>query len=269
MLVRCSERVIAQIGKGKVIYGLLRKDEGEQVVRLFRGHYNIPLVHADASKQFLDALAGPSVTIKSHHNVGGLPARMNMKLVEPLRELFKDEVRELGLPADLVNRHPFPGLAFRIPGDITKENLGPLREVDAVHLDEIRKVGLYEKIWQTLRRAAAGAHRGRDGRRPHRRPVLRAPRYYFNGWNDGRLFPVRPRFPRPRRQPHHQRGARHQSRDLRHHEQATGGRSSRSEGYKRRQWRGAGGAKPKAFYGLLRPEKRLDFALGCVCTAPK
>ena len=99
---------------------------------------------------------GPSVTIKSHHNVGGLPERMNMKLVEPLRELFKDEVRalgrELGLPADLVNRHPFPGpgLAIRIPGDITKEKLDLLREVDAVYLDEIRKAGLYDEIWQAF-----------------------------------------------------------------------------------------------------------------------
>src|SRR3954463_8538207 len=99
---------------------------------------------------------GPSVTIKSHHNVGGLPERMNMKLVEPLRELFKDEVRELGrelgLPPDLVNRHPFPGpgLAIRIPGDITKEKLDLLRQVDAVYLDEIRKAGLYDQIWQAF-----------------------------------------------------------------------------------------------------------------------
>ncbi len=175
-------------------------------MRLFRDHYNIPLIHADASETFLKALAGvtdpekkrktigalfidvfeaeakkiggaaflaqgtlypdviesvsftggPSVTIKSHHNVGGLPARMNMKLVEPLRELFKDEVRalgrELGLPADLVNRHPFPGpgLAIRIPGAIDKEKLDLLREVDAVYLDEIRKAGLYDEIWQAF-----------------------------------------------------------------------------------------------------------------------
>src|SRR5205814_8940298 len=167
----------------------------EQVVRLFRDSYNIPLVHVGAEGLFLTALAGvtdpeqkrksigklfidvfeseakklggaeflahgtlypdviesvsftggPSVTIKSHHNVGGLPERMHLKLVEPLRELFKDEVRELGrelgLPADLVNRHPFPGpgLAIRIPGTITREKLDLLRQVDAVYLDEIRK----------------------------------------------------------------------------------------------------------------------------------
>ena len=99
---------------------------------------------------------GPSVTIKSHHNVGGLPERMNMKLVEPLRELFKDEVRalgrELGLPAAFVGRHPFPGpgLAIRIPGDITREKLDLLRQVDAVYLDEIRKAGLYDQIWQAF-----------------------------------------------------------------------------------------------------------------------
>src|SRR5213076_1196415 len=99
---------------------------------------------------------GPSVTIKSHHNVGGLPERMHMKLVEPLRELFKDEVRELGrelgLPPDLVNRHPFPGpgLAIRIPGEVTKEKLDLLHKIDAVYLDEIRKAGLYDQIWQAF-----------------------------------------------------------------------------------------------------------------------
>ena len=178
----------------------------EEVVRLFRDHYNSPLVHKDASDLFLGRLAGiadpeqkrktigalfidvfeeeakkiggadflaqgtlypdviesvsfhggPSVTIKSHHNVGGLPERMKMKLVEPLRELFKDEVRalgrELGLPESLVGRHPFPGpgLAIRIPGDITREKLDLLREVDAVYLDEIRKAGLYDVIWQAF-----------------------------------------------------------------------------------------------------------------------
>ncbi|QQS13003.1 MAG: glutamine-hydrolyzing GMP synthase [Rhodospirillales bacterium] len=189
-----------------VDHGLLRMGEAEQVVTLFRDHYNIPLIHRDASDLFLKELAGvvdpeikrktigrlfidvfdeeakkiggagflaqgtlypdviesvsftggPSVTIKSHHNVGGLPERMNMKLVEPLRELFKDEVRalgrELGLPADMVGRHPFPGpgLAIRIPGDITREKLDLLRRVDAVYLDEIRKAGLYDEIWQAF-----------------------------------------------------------------------------------------------------------------------
>jgi GMP synthase (glutamine-hydrolysing) len=186
--------------------GLLRMAEADEVVRLFRGHYNIPLVHRDAGALFLGQLAGvtdpeqkrkiigstfidvfdeeakkiggaeflaqgtlypdviesvsftggPSVTIKSHHNVGGLPARMKLKLVEPLRELFKDEVRdlgrELGLPSSLVNRHPFPGpgLAIRIPGEITPEKLEILRKADAVYLDEIRKAGLYDEIWQAF-----------------------------------------------------------------------------------------------------------------------
>ena len=194
-----------------VDHGLMRQGEAQEVVSLFRDHYNIPLVHVDAEAQFLrelDGIAdpeqkrktigrlfievfeaeagkigadgngaptflaqgtlypdviesvsfagGPSVTIKSHHNVGGLPERMNMKLVEPLRELFKDEVRalgrELGLPEAFVGRHPFPGpgLAIRIPGAITHEKLEILRKADAVYLDEIRKAGLYDKIWQAF-----------------------------------------------------------------------------------------------------------------------
>ena len=189
-----------------VDHGLLRQGEAEEVVALFRGHYNIPLVHCDASDLFLGKLAGiddpeqkrkiigatfidvfddeakklggaeflaqgtlypdviesvsfaggPSVTIKSHHNVGGLPARMNLKLVEPLRELFKDEVRalgrELGLPERLVNRHPFPGpgLAIRVPGAITRDKLDILRKADAIYLDEIRRAGLYDLIWQAF-----------------------------------------------------------------------------------------------------------------------
>ncbi|WP_026060575.1 glutamine-hydrolyzing GMP synthase [Pseudaminobacter salicylatoxidans] len=99
---------------------------------------------------------GPSVTIKSHHNVGGLPERMNMQLVEPLRELFKDEVRalgkELGLPDSFIGRHPFPGpgLAIRCPGGVTREKLEILRNADAIYLDEIRKAGLYDAIWQAF-----------------------------------------------------------------------------------------------------------------------
>ena len=189
-----------------VDHGLMRAGEADQVVSLFRGHYNIPLVHVNAEAQFLGGLAGvtdpeakrkfigaafidifeaeakkiggadflaqgtlypdviesvsftggPSVTIKSHHNVGGLPERMNMKLVEPLRELFKDEVRalgrELGLPEIFVGRHPFPGpgLAIRIPGEVTKERCDILRKADAVYLEEIRAAGLYDAIWQAF-----------------------------------------------------------------------------------------------------------------------
>jgi GMP synthase (glutamine-hydrolysing) len=189
-----------------VDHGLMRAGESEQVVSLFRNHYNIPLVAVNAEALFLNGLAGvtdpeakrkfigktfievfeeearkiggaeflaqgtlypdviesvsftggPSVTIKSHHNVGGLPERMNMKLVEPLRELFKDEVRllgkELGLPDAFVGRHPFPGpgLAIRIPGEVTRERCDILRRADAIYLDEIRAAGLYDAIWQAF-----------------------------------------------------------------------------------------------------------------------
>ena len=186
--------------------GLMRKGEADEVVGLFKEHYNIPLVSVDAGSLFLGELSGesdpekkrkiigrlfievfeeeagkiggaeflaqgtlypdviesvsysggPSVTIKSHHNVGGLPERMGMKLVEPLRELFKDEVRELGrhlgLPEAFVGRHPFPGpgLAIRIPGEVDPESVALLQRADAIYLDEIRAAGLYDDIWQAF-----------------------------------------------------------------------------------------------------------------------
>ncbi|SDB55266.1 glutamine-hydrolyzing GMP synthase [Belnapia rosea] len=104
----------------------------------------------------VSATGGPSVTIKSHHNVGGLPAHMRMKLVEPLRELFKDEVRalgrELGMPEAIIGRHPFPGpgLAIRIPGEVTRERADILRQADTIFLEEIRLAGLYDAIWQAF-----------------------------------------------------------------------------------------------------------------------
>tara|TARA_X000000950_G_scaffold38738_1_gene41433 strand:+ start:8162 stop:9751 length:1590 start_codon:yes stop_codon:yes gene_type:complete len=186
--------------------GLMRTGESEQVVDLFRNHYNIPLIHEDASEKFLGGLAGvsdpemkrkligsmfidvfedcskrvggahylaqgtlypdviesvsftggPSVTIKSHHNVGGLPDYMKLELVEPMRELFKDEVRalgrELGMPEEFIRRHPFPGpgLAIRIPGEITQDKIDILRQADVIYLDEIKKAGLYDEIWQAF-----------------------------------------------------------------------------------------------------------------------
>jgi len=191
--------------------GLMREGESEQVVKLFRDHYNIPLIHEDVSALFLSKLesvsdpeekrkiigglfidvfddcksrvtgkdgsgakflaqgtlypdviesvsftGGPSVTIKSHHNVGGLPDDMELELVEPMRELFKDEVRDLGralgMPEEFIRRHPFPGpgLAIRIPGEITREKIEILRKVDTVYLDAIREAGLYDEIWQAF-----------------------------------------------------------------------------------------------------------------------
>jgi GMP synthase (glutamine-hydrolysing) len=188
-----------------VDHGLLRMGEAEEVVSMFRDHYNMKLIHADERDLFLSQLdgqsdpetkrkiigklfidvfdkyakpidakflaqgtlypdviesvsfsGGPSVTIKSHHNVGGLPKKMDMALVEPLRELFKDEVRalgqELGLPTNFVGRHPFPGpgLAIRCPGEITREKLEILRKADAIYIDQIRKHNLYDEIWQAF-----------------------------------------------------------------------------------------------------------------------
>jgi GMP synthase (glutamine-hydrolysing) len=189
-----------------VDHGLLRRGEAKRVMSLFRGSYNIPLVHVRARERFIEGLAGvtdpedkrkiigrlfidvfveeaeklggaeflaqgtlypdviesisptggPSVTIKSHHNVGGLPERMHMKLVEPLRELFKDEARALGrelnLPDVFVGRHPFPGpgLAIRCLGEITAEKLEILRFVDEIYIEEIRRAGLYDDIWQAF-----------------------------------------------------------------------------------------------------------------------
>jgi len=189
-----------------VDHGLLRLNEAEEVVGMFRDNMNLKVIHADESALFLGELegqsdpetkrkiigrlfidvfqkyaneiegaaflaqgtlypdviesvsfsGGPSVTIKSHHNVGGLPEKMGLKLVEPLRELFKDEVRalgvELGLPKSFIGRHPFPGpgLAIRCPGEITREKLEILRKADAVYIDQIRKHGLYDEIWQAF-----------------------------------------------------------------------------------------------------------------------
>ena len=137
---------------------------------------------------------GPSVTIKSHHNVGGLPERMSMKLVEPLRELFKDEVRalgrELGLPEQMVRRHPFPGpgLAIRVPGEITREKLAILRKADAIYLEEIGNAGLYDAIWQAFAVLLPVRTVGVMGDAPHLRPRLRAARRHLDRRHDRRLL---------------------------------------------------------------------------------
>ena len=145
----------------------------------------------------VSATGGPSATIKSHHNVGGLPEHMKMKLVEPLRELFKDEVRalgrELGLPEEFVGRHPFPGpgLAIRVPGEITREKLEILRKADTIYLDEIRKAGLYDEIWQAFAVLLPVKSGGRDGRRPHLRSCLRLARRDLDRRHDRGFLSVR------------------------------------------------------------------------------
>ncbi len=127
--------------------GLLRHGEAEQVEETFRRDFEINLVHVKAADRFL-------ATIKSHHNVGGLPDDMDLELVEPLRLLFKDEVRrvgtELGLPEDVVQRQPFPGpgLAVRIIGEVTSERLATLRAADRIVIEEIRRAGLDRELWQ-------------------------------------------------------------------------------------------------------------------------
>ena len=186
--------------------GLMRKNESEEVIKLYTDHYKLNLIAAYEEDLFLSNLknildpeekrkiigklfievfekqalkigdisflaqgtlypdiiesvsfsGGPSVTIKSHHNVGGLPDIMNLKLIEPLKELFKDEVRnlgkELGLPDSFIQRHPFPGpgLAIRCPGEVTNEKLDILRNADTIYIDQIKKYGLYNKIWQAF-----------------------------------------------------------------------------------------------------------------------
>ncbi|MDO8462134.1 MAG: glutamine-hydrolyzing GMP synthase, partial [Deltaproteobacteria bacterium] len=185
--------------------GLLRKNEGDRVLELFKKNVGLNLRKIDASERFLKELSGvidpeekrkrigrefiavfeeeakkiagieflaqgtlypdviesvsfrgPSVTIKSHHNVGGLPEKMKLKLVEPFRELFKDEVREigrlLGVPEEIVGRQPFPGpgLAVRILGEVTPERLRLLREADDIIVGEIKKAGFYNKVWQSF-----------------------------------------------------------------------------------------------------------------------
>ncbi len=138
---------------------------------------------------------GVAAKIKSHHNVGGLPDDMTMELVEPLRSLFKDEVRrvgeELGLPEAMVWRHPFPGpgLAIRIIGDITRERLEILREADAILLEEVRKAGSLSRALAVLRRATGDPLCRGPGRRAHLRLPDRDPSRDLGGRDDRRLGP--------------------------------------------------------------------------------
>lgn len=163
ILVDASERFIGEL-EGETDPEKKRKTIGRLFIEVFEeeakklGGADF-LVQGTLYPDVIESVSftgGPSVTIKSHHNVGGLPERMKMQLVEPLRELFKDEVRllgkELGLPDSFIGRHPFPGpgLAIRCPGGISREKLEILREADAIYLDEIRKAGLYDVIWQAF-----------------------------------------------------------------------------------------------------------------------
>ena len=189
-----------------VDHGLMRLNESEEIIHMFKNNFKLNLIHADERDYFLKSLkgvsdpelkrkiignlfievftkysekfgdieylaqgtlypdviesvsftGGPSETIKSHHNVGGLPKKMKLKLVEPLRELFKDEVRqlgfELGLPKEFIGRHPFPGpgLAIRCPGEVTSHKIDILRKADSIFIDQIKKYNLYDKIWQAF-----------------------------------------------------------------------------------------------------------------------
>ena len=228
-----------------VDHGLMRKNEGEQVISAFRDTFKVPLVAVDAEERFLEQarrrhrprgqaqgdrrrvhprLRGGgreapatrdylvqgtlysdviesgggtgAATIKSHHNVGGLPDDLQFELVEPLRALFKDEVRavgaELGLPERLVWRQPFPGpgLAIRIVGgEATKERLDLLRDADYILQDEIRKAGPLPRAVAVLLRAARHPHRRRAGRRAHLRLRRRHPRGDLRRRDDRRLGP--------------------------------------------------------------------------------
>ena len=302
------EKIQKQVGKGKVIcglsggvdsavaavliheaigeqltcvfvdHGLLRLGEAEKVVALFRDHYNIPLVHVEAEKLFLDALdgvsdpevkrktigrlfidvfedeakkiggaeflaqgtlypdviesvsftGGPSVTIKSHHNVGGLPERMNMKLVEPLRELFKDEVRklgrELGLPEAFVGPPSVPGARPcdpRARRDHAREARHPAARGRRVHRGDPPRRPLRRHL-AGVRRDPAGEDRRRDGRRPHLRFRRRPARRDLDRRHDRRLLSLRHEIHRPRRDAHHQRGEGRQPRGVRRDQQAAG-----------------------------------------------
>ena len=260
-----------------VDHGLMRKNEGNQVVAAFRDQFKVPLIAVDAEARFLDRLAGvteperkrkiigeefirvfeeqaeklgnPSylvqgtlysdviesgggtgaATIKSHHNVGGLPEDLEFDLVEPLRMLFKDEVRqvgaELGMSDRLVWRQPFPGpgLAIRVvSGEVTKERLEILRDADAILQDEIRSAGMYRELWQSFCVLPADLRsRRRPGRRAHLRLRGRDPRGHVRRRDDRRLGPPAVRPAGEGGQPDDQRDPAGEPGDARHHVEAT------------------------------------------------
>ena len=261
--------------------GVLRKNEFEKVQQNLRDKLGLHLVAVDATKRFLDKLAGvtdpekkrkiignefiavfddeahriekeegkvdwlvqgtlypdviesrsvrgPSQVIKSHHNVGGLPEKMKLKLIEPLKDLFKDEVRQigrdLGMPEELIQRQPFPGpgLAVRILGEVTPERLDILRDCDDIVVNEIKNAGLYKKIWQSFAVLLPGDVRRRHGRPAHLRLHLRHPRRSLRRRDDRRLGSAPARSPENHLQPHCERSQRREPRGLRHHVETAG-----------------------------------------------
>ena len=163
-----------------------RRVAGEEVAWLVQGTLYPDVIESSS-------VHGPSHTIKSHHNVGGLPEDMKLKLIEPLRDLFKDEVRrigrDLGMPEEIIERQPFPGpgLAVRILGEVTAERVAMLQEADQIVVDEIKRAGLVSEGVAELCGAAAGEERGRDGGPADVREYLRDTCGGERGWNDGGL----------------------------------------------------------------------------------
>ncbi len=249
--------------------GLLRRNEYEETLKLYRENLQLNVIGVDASEDFYAVLKdvtdpelkrkaigakfidvfdreankigdvkylvqgtlypdviesvsvrGASVTIKSHHNVGGLPEKMNLKLIEPLRELFKDEVRLIGkdlkIPDEILQRHPFPGpgLGVRILGDITPEKVELLQKADKIFIEELHNFKLYKDVWQAFAVLIARSVGRRAGRFSHLRKNRRAPCRDFNRRNDGGLGKTAARISASRFVENHLGNSRHQPRRL-------------------------------------------------------